>query len=83
MNENAGWEVVKSGCWCCPYQGSNAWRRLKANHPDLFQLSIELEENKFEKKGGKIGLHQEKRLRDLDDLNLEDSSCDSDAGCFL
>ena len=83
MNSDHGWEVAKSGCFMCCYQGSSSWKRLKRDHPDLFQIAIELEERKFEKNGGKIGLFQTNRLRDLDDLDIEDSSCDSGAGCFL
>lgn len=83
MNEAHGWSVAKSGCFCCPYAGAKHWRELKKNHPDLFQLAVELEENKFNVRGGKLGLFQYNPLSELDNLDLPDSKCDSGAGCFL
>ena len=88
MNEKMGWEIIKSGCHCCPYQGTLAWRDMRDQHPELFAISLEMEKRKFEKKGGKIGLFQcfpkEPRLEMLDDrLLVRDSKCDSGAGCFL
>ena len=42
------WELdppVKSGCFCCPFQKKTEWFNLQRNHPELIQLSIELEHN--------------------------------------
>lgn len=36
---------VKSGCYFCPFQRKTEWFKLLHNHPDLFNLSLELEEN--------------------------------------
>lgn len=83
LNNLNGWDVKKSGCFCCPYQGGKAWLELKENYPDLFDLSIEMEEKKRRVKGGKLGLYQERPLSDLDNITLEESKCDSGAGCFL
>ena len=84
INEKAGLTVGKSGCFCCPYAGSNHWFDLRKNHPELFEIAIKMEENKFEHRGGKLGLFQEKRLTMLDSyIPKEDSNCDSGAGCFL
>lgn len=83
MNREAGFTVGKSGCFLCPYQGSKAWLTLKKDHPELFAIAVELEENKFAHRGGKMGLFQYNRLKELDNLELDDSKCDSGAGCFL
>lgn len=83
LNNLHGWDVQKSGCFCCPYQGGKQWIDLKNNHPDLFKIAIEMEEKKMKVKGGKMGLYQLRPLRDLDNITLEESKCDSGAGCFL
>lgn len=83
MNTLQGWDVAKSGCFCCPYQGGKQWLELKKNHPDLFQIAIEMEEKKMRVKGGRLGLYQERPLSDLDNITLEESNCDSGAGCFI
>ena len=83
LNNLHGWDVKKSGCFCCPYQGGKSWMELKANYPDLFQIAIEMEEKKMKVKGGRLGLYQERPLRDIDNITLEESKCDSGAGCFL
>ena len=56
---------------------------LKQNYPDLFQIAVEMEEKKFRIKGGRLGLYQERPLSDLDNITLEESQCDSGAGCFI
>ena len=38
-----GWNVEKSGCWLCPYQGKKGFQKLKIQHPDLFELAVEME----------------------------------------
>lgn len=83
LNNLYGWDVGKSGCFCCPYQGGKSWINLKNNYPDLFQIAIDMEEKKRIVKGGKLGLYQERPLKDLDNITLEESKCDSGAGCFL
>jgi hypothetical protein len=88
INELHGWSVVKSGCFCCPYQGTLQWAEIRDNHPDLWQICVDMEAKKFEIRKGKIGLFQchpkEPRLEMLDDrLQVKGSSCDSGAGCFL
>ena len=83
LNNLNGWDVKKSGCFCCPYQGGKAWIELKQNYPDLFQIAIDMEEKKIKVKGGRLGLYQERPLREIDNITLEASKCDSGAGCFL
>ena len=83
LNQLYGWDVQKSGCFCCPYQGSKSWLKLKNNYPELFEFAVKMEERKFMNKGGKLGLYQERSLKEIDEVNLKDSNCDSGAGCFL
>ena len=90
VNERMGWEVKKSGCFCCPYAGAKTWLKLKEDHPDLFQLAVDLENHAsiaYEKKTGKplrSGLLRGKKLSRIHDPELlNDSACDSDAGCFI
>jgi hypothetical protein len=83
LNAIHGWHVGKSGCFCCPYQGGKQWLELKSKNPDLFQIAVEMEENKMRVKGGRLGLYQERPLRDLENITLEESQCDSGAGCFI
>lgn len=43
---NAGLNIpIKSGCWFCPFQGKDQWRKLYNMHDDLFLKAIELENN--------------------------------------
>ena len=83
LNNLYGWNVGKSGCFCCPYQGGKSWLNLKNNHPDLFEFAIKMEEKKKIVKKGNIGLYQERPLKDLENITLEESKCDTGAGCFL
>ena len=82
MNDRHNWSVVKSGCFCCPYQSTKSWQKLKLDHPELFEISLEMERMKNIKRPGKMGLHQEKPLSTIEELNLPDSMCDS-GGCFI
>jgi hypothetical protein len=33
----------KSGCWICPFQRNEQWRKLKRLHPDLYEKAKTLE----------------------------------------
>jgi len=33
----------RSSCWFCPFHNKEEWRRLKRNHPDLFEKTVQLE----------------------------------------
>ena len=92
LNEQWGWEIPKSGCWLCPYQGATQWRELRDQHPDLFAIAVKMEEIKFSQPRdaeriaeGKnvIGLFQHKKLADIDEWDLKMARCDSPAGCFI
>ena len=87
--EKEGLEIIKSGCFHCPYAGSGFYFDLRENHPDLFSKALELEANAesrtLERSGVALrsGLLQGKKLSDLDNISLPDSTCDSGAGCFI
>lgn len=84
INEDAGLKVGKSGCFCCPYAGSKHWLSLRDDHPELFAIALEMEQKKFDQRGGKLGLFQTNKLADLDSFKpKKDSKCDTGAGCFL
>lgn len=82
INEKYGWNVAKSGCFCCPYSSTEVWRALRDNHPELFEICLEMERVKNEKRPGKWGLHREHPLSTIDDWELPESTCDS-GGCFI
>ena len=99
--KDTDWGVQKSGCFCCPYPGMNYFLKLKNTHPELFDLSVEMERQFLQRSSeeGKhrtIGLANNKQITKLADAGVkfvslsewfvgdgEDSSCDSDAGCFI
>ena len=89
LNHSNGWEVGKSGCFCCPYAGTTAYVELRESHPALFQQALDLEANAEKRvlqRSGKplrMGLLQGRKLRLLDEIVLPSSSCDSGAGCFI
>jgi len=82
LNLKYEWQVVKSGCFCCPYMGSKGWLDLKENHPDLFKIALEMERLKNIKRPGKWGLFREMPLSKLGTIEVKASTCDS-GGCFL
>lgn len=83
INERFEWEVVKSGCFCCPYSSSQTWRDLREQFPELFAIAVEMERVKNEHRPGKYGLHRERPLSTIDDWDLPESPCDSGGGCFI
>jgi len=89
MNTANGWDVGKSGCFCCPYAGTAFYQELREEQPALFQKALDMEANAEKammKRLGKplrMGLVQGRKLRLLDTITLPSSSCDSGAGCFI
>jgi len=87
-NLTKGVNVPKSGCFLCPYAGSKHWHDLRANHPNLWNIVLDMENIKIQsdlEKGRKNGrgLFRTGLLSNLDNLeHKEDSKCDS-GGCFL
>lgn len=64
-----GWpRPLKSACFICSFARMADWYWLKANHRDLFQKALDLEENWYQKKPGsraKAGLLQGRSLKRL------------------
>lgn len=91
INEKYGWDVVKSGCVICPYQGARTWRKIRDEQPEWFAIALEMErlaQERCKEEGRTLrtGLCREWPISDLDNLPAkydDDSSCDSDAGCFI
>jgi hypothetical protein len=78
-----GLEVIKSGCFMCPYQSGDEWLDIRDNFPDLWNRALTLEDSYFEARPERWkGLrHDGKRLRD-DLESFASSKCDS-GGCFI
>ena len=87
--QNGFTEVVKSGCYCCPFTRKEGWKTLLQNHPDLFDKSIAMEENCPNKKTmlAAIPLKEIKRKLTLpkSQMFLKEfcPTCDVAGGCFL
>lgn len=86
-------DVSKSGCFCCPYMNAKGFNKLRIEHPDLFQICINME-NSAKSKGTKNGLIGGKSVQlvnhthTLEDFGIqlfpEDIQCNSvEGGCFL
>lgn len=56
----------KSGCFFCPFQNKESWRRLFFNHPTLFKKALALEE-RVRERNNRIWLYEGL----LKNLNLE------------
>ena len=78
-----GLEVRKSGCFMCPYQGGDEWMDIRENHPELWNMSLDLEDAYFEQRSERWkGLRYDgKKLRD--DLESFAASKCSSGGCFI
>lgn len=95
INEDRGFQPVKSGCFCCPYAGKKTYMDLKTKHPDLFDLAIKMEDTAMKhliSKGKTLrtGLCSGSALSNLkgqttltDLIGVEDSECDSGWNCFI
>lgn len=76
-------EVRKSGCFMCPYQSGDEWVDIRENHPELWNLSLSLEDTYFSERPERWkGLRYDgKKLRD--DLESFAASKCSSGGCFI
>lgn len=89
LGKNGFGEVKKSGCFMCPYQSAKQWAKLKKNHPELFDVSLEMEKRAIEVRGFRGGLwHSDRSIQafnsshTLVDFGLE-MKCDPGGSCFL
>lgn len=92
--QKLGITVRKSGCFLCPYQSPHQWNKLKLEHPDLFEKSLELERKAKAKSGFKGGLWGSSRsieafnhTHTLNDFGFEiqvsSEKCATEGSCFL
>lgn len=96
LAENYPWlKVEKSGCFMCPYQSRHGWSSLRGEHPELFEVALDLD------RAGRQGQHKLKGLfrsresleqfnhsHTLADFGFEIDStgfddCEGQGGCFL
>lgn len=91
--QKEGLDVKKSACFCCPYQGSKGFIKLRRTNPDLFKICLEMEELYHSRFGeGKSLTPGISTLKSLEmpslfsfgpeTIPIDESSCDS-GGCFL
>jgi len=43
--EKQGWDTVKSSCFLCPHMRTGEWASLKVEHPKLFKIALDVEQN--------------------------------------
>jgi hypothetical protein len=77
-------EPEKSSCYFCPYHSITGWRRLRDEHPDLFEKAVGIEKRLNEKRAsfGKDNVYLTRFLRPLDQVigeqdGLFEQPCDS------
>jgi len=84
----------KSGCFLCPYQHAQQWSKLKREHPDLFDLALEIERKAKATRGFTGGLWGSSRsieafnhdatLEDFGfDIGVESETCAVEGSCFI
>ena len=80
---NNGLQVIKSGCFMCPYQSGDEWLEIRESFPELWDRALTLEDSYFKARPERWkGLRYDgKRLRD-DLESFASSKCDS-GGCFI
>lgn len=77
-------EPEKSSCYFCPFHSMIAWKRLRDEHPDLFEKAVGIERRLNEKRAslGKDNVYLTRFLRPLDQVigeqdGLFEQPCDS------
>jgi len=81
--EEAKLEVVKSGCFMCPYNSGAEWLKVRDENPELWQRSLDLENTYFDKWPNRYKGLRDDGLRLTDPLKgFSQTSCDS-GGCFI
>lgn len=94
-----GWEHVrKSGCFCCPFHNMRGWAKLAKDHPDLFDITVEMESRKMKQFGGQTFIGKKLPLTyvtpstTLTDFGMviddegddsRSSTCEGFGGCFI
>ena len=76
--KNAGFPIpIKSGCFMCPFTKTKNWAKLKLNHPDLFQKTMELEKRGMYKDGIK-----KSKIKPLIKLKAKETKDLFECSCF-
>jgi 3'-phosphoadenosine 5'-phosphosulfate sulfotransferase (PAPS reductase)/FAD synthetase len=76
-------DVVKSGCWFCPFTRKDGWIKLYNENRELFELAEFMENNCS---NPKLKLWQTKKLRDVliaKPKKESEPTCDVSGSCFL
>lgn len=86
LKENGFNNVVKSGCYFCPYSKKKALLALIEDHPELYEKAVQLEEN-CKRKDVFISSIPLKKLREDTQAQRKiidyPMCCDVSGGCFL
>jgi len=86
----------RSACWFCPFHSLDEWRRLRRDHPELWQRAVELERTLIERRHrlGKDAVYLTRYGRPIDEVvhdqltlgvddpGTDEAPCDS-GHCFL
>ena len=76
--QDAGYPIpLKSGCFMCPFNNKAMWSKLKINHPDLFEKSLELEKRAIYTKEGirKKKMEPLVKLKGKESMDLFQCNC--------
>ena len=86
INQAHGFEnVVKSGCWFCPFTRKQGWIDLMKNNPELYEKAVALEDN-CPNKNTQLSSKPLRRFREFKgQTGLADfePTCKVSGGCFL
>lgn len=78
-----GLEVIKSGCFMCPYNNGEEWIKVRDGDPELWQRALSLEAAYFEKWPDRWkGLRADKKRLTEPLEDFARSKCSS-GGCFI
>jgi hypothetical protein len=86
---------IKSGCFLCPYNGLKGFVDLKANHPELMEIAVEMEEAFFKARPDRTmgflpdhqitlkELNQIPSLFSFENVVEPNRECENEGSCFL
>lgn len=90
INSDSGFhDVVKSGCWICPFTRKQGWLDLADKYPELLDKAIQLEENCPNKKTQLSHkplswFKKSDKQKCMVDFDIDEApTCNGTGGCFL